>query len=122
MRFGTIVRLFIALIIIATPIIITNIIDKDIVLREGLYGTYALYIALPLMFLWESMCTDKYCADCIMSGYCNKNEKFNNIKKILVFFGYNKDKLNNILQNSNNYSNSYLSIYKYIKLKYYESE
>ena len=105
MRFGTIVRLFIALIIIVSPIIITNIIDKDIVLKWGLYGTYALYSALPLIFLWESMCTNKYCANCIMSGYCNKNDKFNIIKNILVFWGYNKEKLNNISQDINLFIN-----------------
>lgn len=119
MRFGTIVRLFITLCIIACPIIVTNVCDNAA--ENGLYGIYALYIAIPFIILWEAICSDKSCSYCAMSGYCDKKQKLKNTKKIFLFIGYPKEWLNQIKENDIiNCGNSYYDISKYIINKFNE--
>ena len=111
MRFGTIIRLFIILCIIACPIIITNVCDNAV--EKGLYGIYAIYISIPFIIFWEVMCTDKLCSDCLMSGYCDKKKKLKTIKRLLLFLGYDKEKLNTITEKDlTNCKNKYHIIYQ----------
>lgn len=113
MRFGTFFRLLILLCIIACPWIVVFLThDWDYI------GLISLYLFIPLFFVWEMACSD--CDACFMSGYCSKTKKGNFIKTILQFFGYDKDKLDNI----NNYErtlNHYWNIYKFIIKEYNKS-
>jgi hypothetical protein len=113
MRFGTFFRLIFILACLLCPwIVVFFTHDWDYI------GLISLYLFIPLVFVWEMACED--CDGCFMSGYCSKTKKGNFIKTILQFFGYNKDKLDNI----NNYEktlNHYWNIYKFIIKEYNKS-
>ena len=52
-----------------------------------------------------------------MGGYCSVKRKGDFIKKILLFFGYDKEKLN-MINNYGNTLNHYWNIYKFIIKEY----
>ena len=110
MRFGTALRGLIILIMITCPFILYFLTNNS-----NWFGLLSLYLMIPFIFMWEMGCSD--CDACFMSGYCSKTKKGNFIKSILQFFGYDKNKLDNI----NNYEetlNHYWNIYKFIIKEY----
>lgn len=112
MASGTIIRLILALCIILSPFV-TYFFTKD----NYSWLCFLLYAFLILIKYIENECD---CENCIFSNRCAKTKKFNFVKHIMKFFGYNKDKINSIelSKSYENVSNTYSDLYKYILNEY----
>jgi len=108
MAIGTIIRILIGAILVIVPGIVS------IIFGVTYLTLYVFLLFMPILFVLEEGCN---CTDCWFTGYCEYTKKVKFVKNIFKFFGYNKDKIDNIqMQNKYKTGNSYKEIFKYIKV------
>lgn len=99
--------------------IILLVLPGYFVYEKGImFGLFYLLdlIYIPFLVSWEAECT---CVDCIFSSYCGRTERYNFVKSIMKFIGYNSRKIDEIeFPKNHECENDYLSMYSYIKKKY----
>jgi hypothetical protein len=110
---GTIIRIILIIGCIFGPLAAAYYSDMHYIWLELLN-----IVLVPLIQMWDDACD---CEDCILSNCCSKTKRYNFVKKIMIFVGYNADKINSIPFPKNyECENTYKSIYSYIKNKYNE--
>ena len=109
MASGTFIRLLIALSIIISPFL-TIYFTGD----NTFYALLFLYVFIPFIILWENGCT---CSNCILSNRCDERKRFNFVKNLFIFVGFDKEIINNI-KLTYDVENTYIGMYHYIKDSY----
>ena len=108
MAIGTIIRILLGLAILLFPPIM--------VYFTGDHSNWFLTVFYPLILflvMWENVCD---CKGCIVSNYCEIKKKVTFVKNIMIFIGYNKEKINLICSNISRFDGkNYNQIYQIIK-------
>ena len=111
MSIGTLVRIILTIIIVICPFVTVYLTGNN-----TYYILFTFYVFLFILYYIQEECN---CTDCWFSSFCEKNKKFNLVKNIFKFFGYNFTKIDQIeFPKCYDCDNTYISIYKYIKKKY----
>lgn len=113
MASGTFIRLLIGIILLVLP----GYYAYTIGIRFALFYLLDL-ILIPLLVYWEAECSCEY-EDCILSSYCDRTKRYNFVKSIMKFMGYDSNKIDEIkIPTIHECGNDYLSMYSFIKKKY----
>jgi len=109
MASGTFIRLLIALSIIISPFLTVYFTGDN-----SFWALLFLYSFIPLIIISVDNCT---CSGCILSTRCDNKKRFNFVKNIFIFVGFDKETINNI-KLTYNVENTYKGMYHYIKDNY----
>ena len=107
MASGTFIRILIGLVIILCPFVTVFLTGNNV-----LWSLFLFYLLIPILIIWNDVCD---CEGCFMSSRCDNIKKFNFVKSIMKFLGYDYEKINNVEFPKNYQYNNYYLIYKYIK-------
>ena len=109
MTLGRIIRIILGIIGVLAPIFAGIFVGSECFI----FLLFSLIFVLSLV-MWDNVCDCQN--DCWLSSYCSISKKFNFIKHIFKFIGYDKEQLDRIpIPKCPDAENNYKSIFNYIK-------
>jgi len=109
MASGTFIRLLIGLSLFISPFLTVYFTGDN-----SFWALLFLYLFIPFIISWENACN---CSGCILSNRCDERKRFNFVKNLFIFVGFDKETINNI-KLTYNVENTYKGMYHYIKDNY----